>query len=81
MSRDEVDAMVSQVDEDGSGNIEFPEFLGIIKNSGGDEKSQKIYQFFKDMTLGKYGSDGEFNLLVQRLKRGNMMNAFIGEGE
>jgi len=33
------------------------------------------------MTLGKYGSDGEFNLLVQRLKRGNMMNAFIGEGE
>lgn len=43
MSRDEVDAMVSQVDEDGSGNIEFPEFLGIIKNSGGDEKSQKIY--------------------------------------
>jgi Ca2+-binding EF-hand superfamily protein len=42
-TREEVDAMVSLVDEDGSGNIEFPEFLGIIKNSGGNEKSQKIY--------------------------------------
>ena len=31
--------MIDNVDDDGSGRIEFNEFLSIIKNSGGDEKS------------------------------------------
>lgn len=35
-NRDEVQEMVDAVDEDGSGMIEFPEFLTIIKNSDGD---------------------------------------------
>ena len=35
--------LVDSVDEDGSGMIEFPEFLGIIKNSDSNEKSQKIF--------------------------------------
>jgi len=29
--------MVDEVDDDGSGNIEFPEFLGIIKGGDGDD--------------------------------------------
>jgi hypothetical protein len=33
------------------------------------------------MTNGNFGSDGEFNLLVQKLKRGHMMDAFIKEGD
>jgi hypothetical protein len=44
--------MIDLVDEDGSGMIEFTEFLGIIKNSDGSEKTAKINKFFKDMTSG-----------------------------
>lgn len=51
-SRDEVQEMVDAVDEDGSGQIEFSEFLSIIKNSDGNEKMGKINKFFKDMTSG-----------------------------
>ena len=38
-TREEVKDIVDLVDEDGSGMIEFEEFLSIIKNSDGDEKS------------------------------------------
>ena len=51
-TRDEVQDMVDAVDEDGSGQIEFQEFLSIIKNSDGNEKMGKINKFFKDMTSG-----------------------------
>lgn len=50
------------VDEDGSGQIEFPEFLKIIKSgrkgnsasSGGgmDDSIKAIYEFFKRFTDG-----------------------------
>lgn len=57
--------MIKIVDDDGSGMIEFPEFLKIIKNSDGNEKTAKINKFFKDMTSGKLtGDDLSFNLLV-----------------
>ena len=42
--------MIDAVDVDGSGQIEFDEFLLIIKNSNADEKTAKINKFFKDMT-------------------------------
>ena len=60
-TREEVKEIVDSVDDDGSGMIEFPEFLSIIKNSGGNEKSAKIYNFFKNMTSGtfKVQSDSE----------------------
>jgi Ca2+-binding EF-hand superfamily protein len=44
--------MIDLVDEDGSGAIEFGEFLSIIKNSDASEKTAKINKFFKDLTLG-----------------------------
>ena len=62
----------------GSGMIEFSEFLGIIKNSDGNEKTAKINTFFKDMTSGKLKSEGlSFNLLVTKLRRDYMMDAIL----
>ena len=45
-TREEVQEMIDAVDDDGSGMIEFPEFLGIIKNSDGNEKTAQINRFF-----------------------------------
>jgi len=61
---EEVEEMVALVDEDGSGMIEFNEFLDII-NSDSNEKTQAITKFFKDLTSGKYGNqDISFALFV-----------------
>ena len=51
-SRDDVQEMIDLVDEDKSGKIEFGEFLSIIKNADGNEKTVKINKFFKDLTTG-----------------------------
>ena len=70
--------MIDLVDEDGSGMIEFPEFLDIIKNSDGNEKTAKINKFFKDMTSGSLsGNNLSFNLLVQKLRRDYLMDAIM----
>ena len=64
-TRDEVLDMIMDVDDDGSGQIEFPEFLMIIKNSDASEKTARINKFFKDMSNGALGSkDVSFNLIV-----------------
>jgi len=47
--------MVDKVDDDKSGQIEFAEFLRIIKGTGQDEQTKKISTFFKDLTQGKFG--------------------------
>jgi Ca2+-binding EF-hand superfamily protein len=41
-TREEIELMIKEVDADGSGMIEFDEFLMIIKNSDADEKTSKI---------------------------------------
>lgn len=46
--------LIKLVDKDGSGKIEFDEFLDIIKSSEGGDKSAKMFNFFK----GKRG-EGE----------------------
>ena len=48
--------MVNDVDVDGSGLIEFDEFLLIIKNSDASEKTAKINKFFKDMSNNVLGT-------------------------
>jgi Ca2+-binding EF-hand superfamily protein len=40
-SRQQVEDIVNTVDEDGSGMIEFDEFLGIIKNGGSSKNEAK----------------------------------------
>lgn len=51
-TRDDVQKLISAVDVDGNGDIDFNEFCMIIKKSDRDEKSQQIYEFFKQMTKG-----------------------------
>ena len=41
--------MIKKVDDDGSGQIEFPEFLKIIKGDENDLTTKKITIFFKDL--------------------------------
>lgn len=51
-NREDVQRLISSVDQDGNGDIDFGEFWAIIKKSDRDEKSQQIYEFFKQMTRG-----------------------------
>jgi ribosome recycling factor len=62
--------MVKAVDDDGSGAIEFPEFLSIIKNGAEKESTRAITDFFKNMTTGKYGNVLDtFDLFVNSERR------------
>ena len=51
-SREDVEKLIKSVDQDGNGDIDFGEFCLIIKKTDRDEKSQQIYEFFKQMTKG-----------------------------
>ncbi len=71
--------MIDLVDADGSGQIEFNEFLSILKNSS-DERTAKINYFFKKMASGQLAdADLSFPLLVQKLRREYMMKAIISQ--
>ena len=43
------------MDDDGSGCIEFNEFLSIIKNNEGGEQTKAIKNFFGGLAKGTYG--------------------------
>ena len=61
-TRDEVKDMLEAVDDSGEGEVEFSEFLQILKGGG---ESNDIAKFFKDMSRGKIGSkDLSFNIIV-----------------
>ena len=80
-TREEVNDMIMSVDDDGSGMIEFEEFLSIIKNKGGNEKTAKITEFFKNLSNGSLGKkDLSFNLVVDKIRRDYMMNGILGCG-
>ena len=68
--------MVDLVDEDGSGMIEFGEFLDIILNKSGDGKTFAITNFFKNLTNGKYNTGGlAFPNWVLKEQRLHLKNA------
>ena len=90
-TRAEVEEIVKTVDEDGSGEIEFGEFLGIIKGGnskgggggGGGEGggSSAIYSFFKRLTSGYYKSSEApnipFSLFITSFRRRKILDALM----
>ena len=79
-NRQEVLDMIEEVDEDKSGQIEFDEFLMIIKNSDAGSKSSKINKFFKDMSSGRLGGkDLNFSVFVNNIKRKYMLDNFLSK--
>ena len=72
--------LIKLVDFDGSGLIEFDEFLMVIKSSDQNEKTAKINKFFKDLSNGM-GSGKQsalsFNQIVQAIRRKYMMDAIL----
>ena len=77
-SMEQVDKMVSDVDDDQSGQIEFPEFLKIIKakQDGDAEQESRLAGFFKDLIGGKLGKQQvSFPTFVSQMKRKYLMDA------
>lgn len=73
------------MDDDGSGQIEFEEFLKIIK-SGASKTPAKgndtgpIYKFFKDFTDGAYvvnNMEIPFKLLISKLRRECILDSMM----
>lgn len=74
--------MIELVDEDGSGMIEFNEFLSIIQDSGENEKTKLIRDFFKDLAQGNLGTkDVSFPLFVCKIRRKHLMDAIYSKEE
>jgi len=67
--------MIELVDDDLSGQIEFNEFLNILKSRDGDEGSMAIKTFFEELTNKKYGGNIAFPNLVLKLRRQSLLNA------
>lgn len=75
---EDVKKMIDNVDLDGSGQIEFPEFLAVVKNSGVDPESAsaQMTAFFKKLTNGEIGQkDLSFSQFVNSQKREKLMDA------
>ena len=87
-NRQAVEALVKEVDEDGSGKIEFDEFLLIMssikkKDNGKQEDSSSLYDFFKDMMEGNINKMGDmdkdlpFMLNYSMYRRRRIMDAIM----
>ena len=86
-SRQDVDKIVQEVDDDGTGMIEFGEFLSIIKggsknksdDSDKKDNSAAIKHFFKDLTAGKMTIGGNknipFSLYISGMRRRHILAA------
>jgi Ca2+-binding EF-hand superfamily protein len=64
------------VDEDGSGSIEFNEFLSILKNTEGGEQVKAIKKFFEGLAKGQYGDMNiAFSNYVLERRRRSLIDA------
>ena len=86
-SRDEVKDMVADVDEDGSGKIEFDEFLLIMRAIKKGKGESSLFQFFDDMVKGKLSKMGDmdkdqpFMLNISMYRRRRIMDAIMGHDD
>jgi Ca2+-binding EF-hand superfamily protein len=78
----DVRAMIQQVDEDQSGEIEFNEFLSILKSSEGGERTRAIKKFFEGLTKQEYGKiDLPFSNYVLEQRRHSLIDAIKSEDQ
>ncbi len=89
-SKDDVDLLIKSVDTDGSGRIEFDEFLDIIKSQtkkkGGLKKNEKITTFFKNLSENNFtGSSNlthfSFKTVMNILRRENLLKFFLSKDD
>ena len=90
-SREGVQKLVEMVDEDETGEIEFDEFLLImrsIKKNDGDKKDSSLAQFFQDMINGDFKKMGDmendmpFTLNFSQYRRKRILDAImLNDGE
>lgn len=76
-NRKQVEEMIRLVDADDSGQIEFEEFLGIVK---GGKDNAPISKFFKGLIEGKLIKDSKvlpFRTVVSAYRRQMIMNALM----
>ena len=62
-SREGVEKLVELVDEDGTGEIEFDEFLLVMRSikKDDDQKDSSLYEFFRDMIKGDFKKMGDMD--------------------
>lgn len=85
-SRDEVGDLIMSVDDDGSGRIEFDEFLRIIHNKSKKKAkgNEKITNFFKKLANDKVSKESDlkhfsFKTIMGILRRENLLKAFLSD--
>jgi Ca2+-binding EF-hand superfamily protein len=85
-NREEINNLISSVDDDGSGRIEFGEFLRIIHNKSKlkTQGNKKITTFFKQLANDKLGGDSDlkhfsFKTIMDIMRRKNLLKAFLSK--
>ena len=80
---DEIQELIRSVDDDGSGRIEFAEFLRIIHNKSKikTKGNKKITKFFKQLANDKLGDGKEYKYfgigtIMGIMRRKNLLKAF-----
>jgi len=86
-SREEVKKYIDQVDQDDTGEIEFDEFLLIMRDIKNKDKSKSsdnsLYSFFKDMIEGNFNKRGDmdndipFMLNFSQYRRRRIIDAIV----
>lgn len=87
-SKEDVIDLINSVDDDGSGRIEFDEFLRIIHNKSKKKEkgNEKITNFFKNLANNSVSKVHDlttfsFKTSMNILRRDNLLKAFLGKSE
>ena len=87
-SKEDVNTLIESVDDDGSGRIEFDEFLRIIHNKSKKKEkgNEKITTFFKNLANNSVTNEYDLNTFAFKtsmniLRRDNLLKAFLGKTE
>ena len=86
-NREEIKELVKIVDLDGNGEIEFEEFLMIMRSIKKNDykEDSSIYDFFRDIASGDYSKMKDmspslsFNLNFSQYRRKKLMDAIMLE--